>query len=97
MKKHLEYLSLFGLLLIVFCPLSVVNGQGYRPAQERNAYDYFDRVGDKSYYQQQKIDFMKDEMNDYSRRLHSLQEKFNQKFFGSGSGMALSLLFQAIQ
>ena len=47
--------------------------------------DYFDRVGDKSYYQQQKIYFMKDEMNDYSRRLHSLQEKFNQKFFGSGS------------
>ena len=42
-----------GLLLIVSCPLSVVDGQGYRPAQERNAYDYFDRVGDKSYYQQQ--------------------------------------------
>ena len=86
MKKHLGISFSFGLLLIVFCPLSLVNGQGYRPAQERNAYDYFDRVGDKSYYQQQKIDFMKDEMNDYSRRLHSLQEKFNQKFFGSGSG-----------
>ena len=86
MKKHLEIFLSFGLLLIVFCPLSLVNGQGYRPAQERNAYDYFDRVGDKSYYQQQKIDFMKDEMNDYSRRLHSLQEKFNQKFFGSESG-----------
>ena len=85
MKKDLGISLSFGLLLIVFCPLSVMNGQGYRPAQERNAYDYFDRVGDKSYYQQQKIDFMKDEMNDYSRRLHSLQEKFNQKFFGLGN------------
>ena len=85
MKKHLGISFFFGLILIVFCPLSVVSGQGYRPAQERNAYDYFDRVGDKSYYQQQKIDFMKDEMNDYSRRLHSLQEKFNQKFFGLGN------------
>ena len=75
----------------------MVNGQGYRPAQERNAYDYFDRIGDKSYYQQQKIDFMKDEMNDYSRRLHSLQEKFNQKFFGSGSGDGFKSLFQANQ
>lgn len=61
-------------------------GQSYIPAKERSAYDYFDRVGDKSYYQQQKIEFMKDEMNDYSRRLHSLQEKFNQRFFGLGSG-----------
>ncbi len=62
------------------------SGQNYSPAQERDAYDYFDRVGDKSFYQQQKIEFMKDEMNDYSRRLHSLQEKFNQRFFGIGSG-----------
>jgi len=61
-------------------------GQSYSPAQERSAYDYFDRLGDKSFYQQQKIEFMKDEMNDYSRRLHSLQEKFNQRFFGIGSG-----------
>jgi hypothetical protein len=61
-------------------------GQSYIPAEERSAYDYFDRVGDKSFYQQQKIEFMKDELNDYSRRLHSLQEKFNQRFFGLGSG-----------
>jgi len=61
-------------------------GQSYIPAKERSAYDYFDRVGDKSFYQQQKIELMKDEMNDYSRRLHSLQEKFNHRFFGLGSG-----------
>jgi len=59
-------------------------GQNYTPAKERSAYDYFDRVGDKSFYQQQKIELMKDEMNDYSQRLHTLQEKFNQRFFGVG-------------
>ena len=74
------------LLSLPFFGGVILFGQGYRPAEERGAYDYFDRLGDKSYYQQQKIDFMKDEMNDYSRRLHSLQEKFNQKFFGSQTG-----------
>ena len=73
----------FVILSLPFFGGAYLCGQGYRPAEERSAYDYFDRLGDKSYHQQQKIDFMKDEMNDYSRRLHSLQEKFNQKFFGS--------------
>ena len=48
----------------------------------RKVQDYFQDVESKSYYQQERIRSMKGEMNEYSERLHSLQEKFQQIFYG---------------
>jgi len=48
----------------------------------RKVQDYFQDVESKSYYQQERIRSMKGEMNEYSERLHSLQEKFQKIFYG---------------
>lgn len=51
----------------------------------RNVQDYFQDVESKSYYQQERIRSMKGEMNEYSKRLHGLQEKFHKIFYGRSS------------
>jgi len=48
----------------------------------RKVQDYFQDVESKSYYQQERIRSMKGEMNEYSERLHTLQEKFQKIFYG---------------
>jgi len=48
----------------------------------RKVQDYFQDVESKSYYQQERIRSMKGEMNEYSERLHNLQEKFHKIFYG---------------
>jgi len=48
----------------------------------RKVQDYFKDVESKSYYQQERIRSTKLEMNEYSKRLHSLQERFNHIFYG---------------
>ena len=48
----------------------------------RKVQDYFQDVESKSYYQQERIRSMKGEMNEYSERLHTLQEKFHKIFYG---------------
>jgi opacity protein-like surface antigen len=48
----------------------------------RKVQDYFQDVESKSYYQQERIRSMKGEMNEYSERLHGLQEKFHKIFYG---------------
>ena len=51
----------------------------------RKVQDYFQDVESKSYYQQERIRSMKVEMNEYSERLHGLQEKFHKIFYGKSS------------
>jgi opacity protein-like surface antigen len=51
----------------------------------RNVQDYFQDVESKSYYQQERIRSMKGEMNEYSERLHGLQERFHKIFYGSST------------
>ena len=51
----------------------------------RKVQDYFQDVESKSYYQQERIRSMKGEMNEYSERLHGLQEKFHRIFYGKST------------
>ena len=51
----------------------------------RKVQDYFQDVESKSYYQQERIRSMKGEMNEYSERLHGLQEKFHKIFYGKST------------
>ena len=48
--------------------------------------DYFENVDDKSFYQSQSINGMKREINDYSERLHNLQTRFDEIFYGLSRG-----------
>ncbi|NDG99957.1 MAG: porin family protein [Opitutae bacterium] len=56
--------------------------QSPKALSSRKVQDYFQDVESKSYYQQERIRSMKGEMNEYSERLHSLQEKFQKIFYG---------------
>lgn len=59
----------------------------YRPlSSQKSVTDYFDSVDDKSYYQSQRIHGMKREINSYSERLHNLQSRFDEIFFGLSRG-----------
>lgn len=51
----------------------------------RKVQEYFQDVESKSYYQQERIRSMKGEMNEYSERLHNLQDKFHNIFYGKST------------
>ena len=65
---------------IAFASLGVA--QSPNALSARKVQDYFQDVESKSYYQQERIRSMKGEMNEYSERLHTLQEKFHKIFYG---------------
>ena len=53
-------------------------------AEEKPVSDYFEKVDDRSFYQQQRIHGLKSELNNYSSRLHTLQQsliRFLRAFF----------------
>jgi hypothetical protein len=47
--------------------------------------DYYEDVDDKSFYQQKRIYGMKGELNNYSEKLHNLQDRFDKIFYGLSS------------
>ena len=51
-------------------------------ANSKPVVDYYDKMDDKSFYQQKRIYGMKGELNNYSEKLHDLQERFDQIFYG---------------
>ena len=55
-------------------------------SQKKQVTDYFDNVDDKSFYQSQRIHGMKNEINSYSERLHKLQSRFDEIFYGLSRG-----------
>ena len=69
-------------LFLLLWAYSVGFAQSPNALGARKVQDYFQDVESKSYYQQERIRSMKGEMNEYSERLHSLQEKFQQIFYG---------------
>jgi hypothetical protein len=79
--KSLILLALFS---IVFT-LTPVMSQSPNALGARNVQDYFQDVESKSYYQQERIRSMKGEMNEYSERLHGLQERFHKIFYGGST------------
>ena len=57
------------------------NSQSYF-SETKPVVDYYERVDDKSFYQQKRIHSMKSELNQYSEKLHNLQNRFDQIFYG---------------
>jgi len=56
--------------------------------------DYFDTPHAQSYHRQKVITTMKKEVNSYSERLHDLQQRFYQIFYGQGEGDPFAAPFQ---
>ena len=55
---------------------------GYNTVKEKPVSDYYSSMNDKSDFQKYKIRNLKDEMNNYSGRLHDLQRRFDEIFYG---------------
>ena len=74
---------------IAFVSLLFFSNSGFAQSPSaldaRKVQDYFQDVESKSYYQQERIRSMKGEMNEYSERLHGLQERFHKIFYGKSS------------
>ena len=106
MKIHLYQLmkwilavSLFSLLCSAY-PLAAQYRTGYEYSNSQKIVtadkpitDYFEKVDDKSFYQQQRIHGMKGEINDYSKRLNTLQNRFDEIFYGLSSNKAFRTPF----
>lgn len=85
-KKISTFIFAF-LSTVTFC-FSQYNGdRGYPSVSSKKPVtEYFDSVDDKSYYQSQRIHGMKQEINRYSERLHGLQKRFDEIFYGLSRG-----------
>mgnify|MGYP001161555301 FL=1 len=59
--------------------------ENYVGVQERPVNAYYSSVDQKSNYQKHKIHNLKDELNNYSGRLHNLQKRFDEIFYGLSS------------
>ena len=55
---------------------------GYDTVKEKPVSDYYSSMNDKSDFQKYKIRNLKGEMNNYSGRLHDLQRRFDEIFYG---------------
>lgn len=51
-------------------------------AGEKPVVSYYEDLDDKTFYHQRRIHGMKGELNNYSEKLHNLQDRFDQIFYG---------------
>ena len=79
------------LLLLALTGVVPLSGQASFQQESQPIYrnkpisDYYDAIDDKSFYQQKRIHGMKSELNNYSKKLHNLQDRFDQIFYGLSS------------
>ena len=81
--------SLFVYVIIFFA--NSLHGQGqagrdnFTFAREKPVVSYYEELDDKTFYHQRRIHGMKGELNNYSEKLHNLQQRFDQIFYGLAS------------
>lgn len=66
-------------------------------SSQKPTIDYFETVDEKSYYQRQRIHGMKRDINDYSQRLHTLQRRFDEIFYGLSGNKSFDTPFDLSQ
>ena len=87
MKAHFTHfrLKIFCLFLIHFlCDIALLSaiGEDRLSVDRKPTIDFFDELDDKTFYQQKRIHGMKNELNNYSQKLHNLKERFDRIFYG---------------
>lgn len=87
MSKKSLFILTYHFFLPVFLFAQYGRGDGNSAiSSQKPITDYFENVDDKSFYQSQRIHGMKREINDYSQRLHNLQTRFDEIFYGFSRG-----------
>lgn len=76
---------------VIIFPANSLHGQAqsgrgnFSFAGEKPVVSYYEELDDKTFYHQKRIHGMKGELNNYSEKLHNLQERFDQIFYGLAS------------
>ena len=80
---------LFAWVIIPFASLHFGQAQSSRGnltfAADKPIVSYYEDLDDKTFYHQRRIHGMKGELNNYSEKLHNLQKRFDQIFYGLSS------------
>ena len=61
--------------------------------KEKPVLSYYENLDDKTYFHQRRIHGMKGELNDYSQKLHNLQQRFDQIFYGLSANQSFKTPF----
>ena len=98
MKISMYLIRLPLLLLFSVTSSSVCFGVDYTQGEQAlpsrmSTMDFFEDVDEKSFYQQKRIYGMKNELNNYSEKLHNLKERFDRIFYGLSSDGRFSTPF----
>lgn len=85
--KSIFVLSAFSVLMLFTLSVTATAqsryDSDYQPLSPRKpVVEYYEKIDDKSFYQQKRIHGMKGELNNYSEKLHSLQDRFDKIFYG---------------
>ena len=80
MNRKTTYLHLLVLFLLGFMDIHA-QGENFFD-KEKPVLSYYENLDDKTYFHQRRIHGMKGELNDYSQKLHNLQQRFDQIFYG---------------
>ena len=81
-------IRIFSSVLTFYCVHLCLHGQNPGNSQlsygvgEKPVSEYYSSVDQKSHFQKHKIHNLKDELNNYSGRLHNLQKRFDEIFYG---------------
>ncbi len=94
------YLKAFSLLSLVL-PFLLPGGLSVQAQLQSGQFlegdkpvvDYYEDLDDKTYYHQKRIHGMKGELNNYSQKLHNLQKRFDEIFYGLSSQRKFSTPF----
>ena len=85
-------------LALLFAFAVALHGQaGFKEEEffekEKPVVSYYEDLDDKTFYHQRRIHGMKGELNSYSKKLHNLQDRFDQIFYGLSGGKSFKTPF----
>jgi hypothetical protein len=80
MNRKTTYLRLLPVLFLGTMEVHAQNENFFE--KEKPVLSYYENLDDKTYFHQRRIHGMKGELNNYSEKLHNLQKRFDQIFYG---------------
>ncbi|MEC9123175.1 MAG: hypothetical protein VX969_03440, partial [Verrucomicrobiota bacterium] len=96
-RLYLKAFSLLSLVLSFLLPGGLSVQAQLQSGQflegDKPVVDYYEDLDDKTYYHQKRIHGMKGELNNYSQKLHNLQKRFDEIFYGLSSQRKFSTPF----
>ena len=91
MNRKPTYLHLLAIFLLGAMDVHAQSENFFE--KEKPVLSYYENLDDKTYFHQRRIHGMKGELNDYSQKLHNLQQRFDQIFYGLSANRSFKTPF----